>query len=99
MWIDEPPGRLWPADGQVLALEERTEAGYRPVAWDDDAEVVVEAMRPIARQGYLWRAIVSKPLRDRTLRLRLLPRPRTGFDGYESEPFTACGTMVRTGAR
>jgi neutral ceramidase len=55
-WLDVYPGRLVPADGAVLAIQARTAAGWRTVAWDDDRDLEVRAVKPAGRRGFHWEA-------------------------------------------
>lgn len=89
-WLDEPPGRLVPADGQLLAIEERRGAGWAPFAWDDMSDVVVEAVRPRGRAGYEWRVTLSRATGEKTLRLRVLARERGLARGFTSGPIPGC---------
>lgn len=53
-WIDAYPGRLIPADGQVLEIQrERSPGNWQRVAWDDDRSVEVRAKKK-KKKGYLW---------------------------------------------
>jgi neutral ceramidase len=77
-WLDEPPGRLAPHHGQVLELLEERGAGWTAVAWDDQSDVVVEAVEPKrvknpAARGYEWSVALARRVTG-PLRLRLLPR-------------------------
>jgi neutral ceramidase len=49
-WLDLYPGRLVPADGQLLEIR----VDGRPVAWDDHTRVEVRAKRSRGARGYLW---------------------------------------------
>ena len=94
-WLDEPPGRLRPADGQVLELQRSRNGVWAAEAWDDQSDVVVESVR--ARRagaahgrGWEWSLLLSRPgLGGSVLRLRLLPRH--GQPEYLSAPFPGCG--------
>jgi hypothetical protein len=46
-WLDEPPGRLAPSEGQVLEIVEQRGAAWVPVAWDDQDDVVVRAVKRV----------------------------------------------------
>jgi hypothetical protein len=91
-WLDEPPGRLVPAEGQLLAIDEQIGGGWEPVAWDDQDDVVVRAVggaRAPGKKGFGWSVTISRSgLFGKTLRLRLLPGH--GQPEYLSEPFPGC---------
>jgi neutral ceramidase len=56
-WIDAYPGRLVPADGAVLRIDQGSEAGgWRTVTWDDHPRLEVRALRALGKRGYLWEA-------------------------------------------
>ena len=55
-WNDLHPGRLVPADGPVLRIDERVGGEWRIRAWDDDPRVEVRALRRAGRDGYRWEA-------------------------------------------
>ncbi|MGH7562194.1 MAG: neutral/alkaline non-lysosomal ceramidase N-terminal domain-containing protein [Gemmatimonadales bacterium] len=74
-WLDEPPGRLAPALGQVLEVSEPRGSVWEPVAWDDQRDVVVEAVGPENGRGFRWSVTIARPaLSTGRLRLRLLAR-------------------------
>ena len=55
-WLDVYPGRLVPADGPVLAIQARVARGWRTVAWDDDRDLEVRAVKPAGQRGFHWEA-------------------------------------------
>jgi len=55
-WNDVHPGRLVPADGPVLRIEQQTGTGWAPLAWDDHRFIEVRAVGPARAQGYRWEA-------------------------------------------
>ena len=88
-WLDEPPGRLAPSEGQVLEIVEQQGAAWVPVAWDDQDDVVVRAVKRVKHQGFEWSVSVSrKGLGGSVLRLRLVPGH--GQPEYLSESFPGC---------
>ena len=60
-WLDQYPGRLVPADGPVLAIQVRAGTGWRTVAWDDDRDLEVRALKAAGRRGFHWEAKWSGP--------------------------------------
>jgi neutral ceramidase len=88
-WLDEPPGRLAPAEGQVLEILEQQGADWVPVAWDDQDDVVVRAVKRVKNKGFEWSVTLSrKGPEGSSLRLRLLPGH--GQPEYVSESFPGC---------
>ena len=80
-WLDEAPGRLRPAEGQVVAVDSaRSDGSWAPFAWDDQSDVLVEsvgggvARRPhgSAVKGHVYRATIARNTAGRDLRLRIL---------------------------
>ncbi|HYJ79657.1 MAG TPA: neutral/alkaline non-lysosomal ceramidase N-terminal domain-containing protein, partial [Longimicrobiaceae bacterium] len=56
-WNDLHPGRLVPADAPVLAIKRAGGDGaWQTVAWDDDHELEVRALRALGSDGYEWEA-------------------------------------------
>ncbi len=88
-WVDEPPGRLIPADGQLLAIDEQGPQGWREIAWDDQTDVTVAAVGPVKGEGFLWRVTLARATAGPALRLRILPRGV--HQGAESTPIGRCG--------
>jgi neutral ceramidase len=60
-WLDVYPGRLVPADGPVLVIQVRAASGWRSVAWDDDRDLEVRAVKPAGQRGFHWEAKWSGP--------------------------------------
>lgn len=87
-WFDDPPAWLRPGLGQVLAIEREQGGAWRPFAWDDQPDVVVEALGSAARGAHRWQATVARPTAGLTLRLRLPARP--GRPEHTSAGFTGC---------
>jgi hypothetical protein len=88
-WLDEPPGRLAPSEGQVLEIVEQQGAAWVPVAWDDQDDVVVRAVKHVKNKGFEWSVTVSRRgLEGKGLYLRLLPGH--GQPKYLSESFAGC---------
>lgn len=88
-WLDEPPGRLVPSEGQVLEIVEQQGAARVPVAWDDQDDVVVRAVKRVKHQGFEWSVTVSRSgLEGKDLYLRLLSGH--GQPEYVSESFPGC---------
>jgi hypothetical protein len=87
-WLDEPPGRLAPSEGQVLELGLKEGGGWVPIAWDDQTDVVVQAMDRV-KSGYTWSATFSrKGFAGKSLYLRLLARH--GQPQIDLGPFPGC---------
>jgi hypothetical protein len=40
----------------VLAIQVRAGSGWRTVAWDDDRDLEVRALKPAGRRGFHWEA-------------------------------------------
>jgi hypothetical protein len=93
-WIDEPPGRLIPSAGQILGIDEFDGTRWKDFAWDDQKDVVVEAVAPV-KGGFKWRVTLARPTAGKALRLRVLPRPGQPLTGFESS-FDGC-SAPRTG--
>src|SRR5207247_1489693 len=55
-WRDLHPGRLVPADGPVLRIERLAGERWDVVAWDDDRELEIRAVRSLGGRGYVWEA-------------------------------------------
>jgi neutral ceramidase len=94
-WLDEPPGVLAPWEGQVLEILERRGSDKVPVAWDDQSDVVVEAVRPRTlrrpegtREGFEWSLTLSRQNLARSgLHIRFLKRGELGDTTHE---LTSC---------
>ena len=54
-WLDAYPGRFIPAEGQVLQLEMERNNTWEKVAWDDESDIVVRALKKQGDKGFLWR--------------------------------------------
>ena len=92
-WLDEPPGRLAPSEGQVLELGLKEGGGWVPIAWDDQTDVVVQAMDRVKalkeRDGYKWSVTFSRQgFAGKDLYLRLLARH--GQPQIDLGPFPGC---------
>lgn len=93
-WLDARPGRLLPADGPVVVVEEERSAGqWMPVAWDDGA-VEVSELGELAGGISEWQALWRAPALDGRYRLRLPARP--GIAEEISAPFSAAVCPTRT---
>ena len=84
-WLDASPGRLVPADGPVLAIQVRTAPGWRTVAWDDDRDVEVRAVKSAGRRGFHWEATWSGR-RDRTAEYRVVLLSRGPLEEVSASP-------------
>jgi len=84
-WLDVYPGRLVPADGPVLAIQVRAGAGWRNVAWDDDRDVEVRALKSAGRRGFRWEAKWSGR-RDRTAQYRVVLLRRGELEEISASP-------------
>jgi len=74
-WNDVHPGRLVPADGPVLRIDQQTGTGWAPLVWDDDRSVEVRAVGPAGAQGYRWEARWSPdPAPSGAMRVVLMAR-------------------------
>jgi len=88
-WLDEPPGRLAPSEGQVLEIGWRNGATWVPIAWDDQSDVVVEAVDRVKYRGYQWSVTFFRGgFEGRPLYLRLLARH--GQAQIDLGPFQGC---------
>jgi hypothetical protein len=72
-WNDLHPGRLIPADGQLLEIERRSGDGWERVSWDDDSQLEVRAIGRAWSRGYGWEARWATSYRGEIYRVRLLP--------------------------
>jgi hypothetical protein len=70
-WRDALPGTLLPADGALLEIQDSA-TGWGHVAWDDDPQVEVRAVREYLH-GADWEMRWAVPSRG-TYRVELLPR-------------------------
>ncbi len=73
-WRDLHPGRLVPADGPVLRIERLVAERWDTVAWDDDRELEIRAVRSLGGRGYVWEARLHHPARVGPFRAVLLAR-------------------------
>jgi neutral ceramidase len=96
-WLDQPPGRLNPSDGQVLQIEALQEGNWTRFAWDDQADVVVEAVGRRKNEGHEWKVTLSRSTAGKTLQLRILPRRGGQFPGALSAPFSGCPATSTNG--
>ncbi len=53
-WSDAPPGKLWPADGQVLEIQRNVEGQWQVNAWDDDPTVEVRSIGAKGKVVWVW---------------------------------------------
>ena len=74
-WRDLHPGRLVPADGPVLRIERLVGERWETVAWDDDRELEIRAVRSLGSRGYVWEARWHYPPRAGPFRVLLVARP------------------------
>jgi hypothetical protein len=88
-WIDEPPGRLMPR-GQLLEIDLLQGGSWIPFAWDDQPDVVVEALGKPKGSGQQWRVIVQRSTAGMTLRLRVLPRSKGAPVRFASQQIEGC---------
>jgi len=73
-WRDLHPGRLVPADGPVLRIERLAGERWDTVAWDDDRELEIRAVRSLGDRGYVWEARWHHPARAGAFRVVLVAR-------------------------
>src|SRR3989475_1253160 len=73
-WRDLHPGRLVPADGPVLRIERLVGERWDTVAWDDDRELEIRAVRSLGGRGYVWEARWHHPARAGPFRAVLVAR-------------------------
>ena len=73
-WRDLHPGRLVPADGPVLRIERLAGERWDTVAWDDDRELEIHAVRSLGDRGYVWEARWHHPARAGPFRVVLVAR-------------------------
>ena len=73
-WRDLYPGRLVPADGPVLRIERLIGERWDAVAWDDDRELEIRAVRSLGDRGYVWEARWHHPGRAGPYRVVLVAR-------------------------
>jgi hypothetical protein len=73
-WIDARPGALFPADAQILAIEEERNEGWIPIAWDDHTDVEIRVVTELRRGRSLWEARWLAAARDGRFRFVLTAR-------------------------
>jgi len=73
-WRDLHPGRLVPTDGPVLRIERLVGERWDTVAWDDDRELEIRAVRSLGGRGYVWEARWHHPARAGPFRVVLVAR-------------------------
>jgi len=74
-WRDLHPGRLVPADGPVLRIERLAGERWDVVAWDDDRELEIRAVRSLGGRGYVWEARWHHLAHAGLFRVVLVARP------------------------
>lgn len=88
-WLDTYPGRLLPADGPLLRVEQETSGGWEPYLWDDHSSLEIRALKPRGSRGYLWemRWVAEVGL---TGTYRVVLEPRDGLAALRGDPFDSC---------